>query len=259
MAGHARPGAQPLRLGLLMLLTALALPVRAGVFDDDEARARIEQLRADMRTELDAMAVRIDRATKNQIDFANQAEAVKADLAHLRGQMEVLANEVETTQKRQRDFYVDLDSRLRKLEPTATPAAADARPDSTPKVDPAQETRDYEAALNAFKAAKYKDAAAAFVAFIKAYPNSGLLPNAHYWYGSSQYRLGEFARAAETFGKVATTWPNDPKAPDALLAQGSALAEAGDAKGSRKVFETLVAQYPAAPAAQTAKLRLKKK
>jgi tol-pal system protein YbgF len=247
----------------LALLALLALPARAGLLDDDEARARIERLRADMRGEFEAFAARVERASKNQMDFANQVEALKADLAKLRGQLEVFANDIEATQKRQRDFYVDLDSRLRKLEAAATtPApAAEAAPEAPPaaKADPAQETRDYEAALAAIKAGRYKDALAAFQGFIKNHPNSGLLPNAHYWLASSHYQLGDYARAGEGFARVAATWPNDAKAPDALLAQASALTEAGDAKNARKVLETLVARYPAANAAQTAKLRLKKK
>jgi tol-pal system protein YbgF len=246
-------------LPLIGLTVLAALPAHAGIFDDDEARARIDRIKAELRTEFESLSTRVDRAAKNQIEFANQTETLKADLARVRGQMEVLANEVEGTQKRQRDFYVDLDSRLRKLETTGATPPAEAKAEGPAKVDPAQETHDYEAALAAFKGGKYKEAATAFQAFIKAYPNSGLLPNAHYWSGSSQYRLGDFARAADTFGKVAATWPNDPKAPDALLAQGSALGEAGDAKGSRRILDTLIALYPAAPAAQIAKQRIKKK
>lgn len=241
-----------------LIFLALGLPAwqaSAGVFDDDEARARIEQL----RTEFTTVSQRLDLAAKNQIDFANQSEALKAELARLRGQLEVLLNDMETTQKRQRDFYVDLDSRLRKLETAATPAPEAKPADAAPKVDPAQETRDYEAALAAFKAARYKDAVTAFMAFIKAWPSSGLLPNAHYWAASGHYQLKEFAKAAELFDKVAATWPNDAKAPDALLAEGNALAEAGNAKGAKAAFEKLVAAYPGTPAAQTAKARLKKK
>lgn len=241
----------------IVLLAALVLPaqpVLAGMFDDTEARQRIEKL----RTDLDALTARVDRAGKNQIDFANQMEALTADLARIRGQVEVLLNDVETTQKRQRDFYVDLDSRLRKLESAAAPAA-EAKPAEPPKADPAQEGRDYEAALGIFKAAKYRESGAAFMAFIKAYPGSSLLPNAHYWAASSHYQLKEFNKAAEIFAMVAASWPNDPKAADALLAQGNALSEAGDAKGSKKVLEALVAQYPASSAAQTAKQRLKKR
>lgn len=242
----------------IILLAALALPaqpVLAGIFDDSEARQRIEKL----RTDLDALNARVDRAGKNQMDFANQSEALKTDLARIRGQMEVLLNEIEATQKRQRDFYVDLDTRLRKLETAAAAPPPEAKPAETTKVDPAQEGRDYEAALGTFKAGKYKEAGSAFMAFIKAYPGSSLLPNAHYWAASSHYQLKEFGKAAEMFAKVAATWPNDPKAADALLAQGNALSETGDAKGSKKVLEALIAQYPASSAAQTAKQRLKKK
>ena len=39
------------------------------------------------------------------------------EIARLRGQIEVLANELANTQKRQKDFYTDLDARLRNLEP----------------------------------------------------------------------------------------------------------------------------------------------
>jgi tol-pal system protein YbgF len=242
----------------IVLLVALALPapsVLAGLFDDDEARQRIEKLRVD----LDAVTERVDRASKNQIDFANQSEALKTDLAKIRGQMEVLLNEIETTQKRQRDFYVDLDTRLRKLETAAAAPAPEAKPAEPAKADPAQEGRDYEAALGLFKAGKYKEADAAFIAFIKNYPSSSLLPNAHYWAASSHYQLKDFNKAAEMFAKVATTWPNDAKAPDALLAQGNALSEAGDSKGAKRVLEALIAQYPTTTAAQTAKQRVKKK
>jgi len=241
----------------IVFLAALALPappVLAGMFDDGEARQRIEKL----RTDLDAMSERVERASQNQIDFANQSELLKSDLARIRGQVEVLSNDIETTQKRQRDFYIDLDTRLRKLE---TAAAAPPQPKATEPTqsDPAQEGRNYEAAFGTFKAGKYKEAYEAFMIFIKNYPSSNLLPNAHYWAASSQYQLKEFNKAADIFAKVAATWPNDPKAADALLAQGNALTEAGDTKGAKKILEALISQYPSSSAAQTAKQRLKKK
>lgn len=238
----------------LVVLALLALPARAGLFTDDEARAGVEKLRGDV----DALAQRVDAAGKNQLDFANQIEALRADVARLRGQVEVVANGLESAQKRQQDFYIDLDNRLRKLEAAAQPAAAEAKP-AEAKVDPAAETRDYETALTAFKGAKYKDALAGFLAFVKTYPSSGLLPNAYFWAASCHYQLRDFPKSAETFAKVAATWPNDAKAPDALLGQANAQSEAGDAKGARKTLEALLAQYPTSNAAQAAKQRLKKK
>lgn len=237
-------------LGPLLLAAALNSPAAAGVFDDDEARNRIEALRGEV-TEL---AKRADTISRNQMDFANQFEAVKADIARLRGQIEVLTYELEAAQKRQKDFYVDLDGRLRKLEQPP----ADAKPE-VPKVDPAQETRDYEAALAGLKAAKFKEAAAAFLAFIKTYPDSSLAASAHYWGGYAHAQARDHAAAAELFGKFAATWPNDDRAPAALESRIASLEAVKDWKGIRITLEQLAERYPNSEAGKKAKLRLKKK
>jgi tol-pal system protein YbgF len=239
-----------MKFRLAALLLATALPAQAALFDDDEARKRIELLRVEVGARLE----KLEAASRGQIELANQIEALKAEVAKLRGQIEVLANEIESTQKRQKDFYVDLDNRLRKLE---TQASAEAKPaEAKPAVDPAVETRDYEGALGLFKAGKHKDALNAFLAFIKAYPASALQPSAHYWAGSAHYQLGEYKKAIELFAKLGATWPEDAKAPDALLGEANCLQESGDAKGARKALETLVAKYPASGAAAVAKQRL---
>ncbi len=235
---------------LAALLLVVALPAHSALFDDEEARRRIEALRIEANARMD----KLEAASRGQIELANQIETLKAEVAKLRGQIEVLTNEIESTQKRQKDFYVDLDNRLRKLEPQAGAEGmpAGARPAS----DPAAETRDYEAALNLFKAGKHKSALTAFLAFIKAYPASPFLPSAHYWAGSAHYQLGEYKKAMELFVKLAATWPDDAKAPDALLGQANCQQESGDAKGARKTRETLVAKYPDSAAAAVARQRL---
>jgi len=247
------------RLPLLLLLAG-AWPAQAGLFDDDEARARIEKLRQEFAQHVQQVNGRLESLGKNQLDFANQIEALRSDLSRLRGQAELLINDMEATQKRQRDFYVDLDNRLRKLEAAASEAAKAseaAAPAETAKVDPAAELRDYEAALNAFKAAKYREALNGFTAFIKAHPASNLLASAHYWAASSHFQLKEYAPAAQLFGHMAGAWPADARAADALLGQANALAATGDAAGSRRALEAIVARYPQSPAADAARQRLK--
>lgn len=237
-------------LGPLLLAAALSSPAAAGVFDDDEARNRIEALRG----EVAELAKRADSINRNQIDFVNQIEAVKADIAKLRGQIEVLTYELEAAQKRQKDFYVDLDGRLRKLEQPPADAKTEA-----PKTDPALETRDYEAALAGLKAAKFKEAGAAFLAFIKTYPNSSLAASAHYWGGYAHAQARDHAAAAELFGKFAATWPNDDRAPAALESRVVSLEALKDWKGVRITLEQLAERYPNSEAGKKAKLRLKKK
>ncbi len=237
-------------LSALLLAAALSTPSRAGLFDDDEARKRIEQLRGEMTD----LGKHVDTVSRNQMEFANQVEAIKSDIAKLRGQIEVLTHDLEAAQKRQKDFYIDLDNRLRKLEPPP----AEAKPE-TPKADPALETRDYETALAALKAAKFKEAAASFVAFIKTYPNSSLAASAHYWgaYASAQAR--DHVSAADLFGKFAAGWPKDERAPAALEGRVASLEAIKDVKGARVTLELLAENYPNSEAGKKAKLRLKKK
>ncbi|MCX7165713.1 MAG: tetratricopeptide repeat protein [Rhodocyclales bacterium] len=234
----------------VLLATALPVPARAGMFDDDEARTRIEQLRA----EVTDLGKRADTTSRNQIDFANQVEAIKTDIAKLRGQIEVLTYGLDAAQKRQKDFYVDLDNRVRKLEQPPAETKAEA-----PKPDPALETRDYEAALAGLKASKFKEAAISFLAFIKTYPNSSLAASAHYWGAYAHAQARDHAAAAELFGKFAANWPNDERAPGALESRVASLEASKDLKAARATLEQLAEKYPNSEAGKKAKLRLKKK
>jgi tol-pal system protein YbgF len=54
------------------------------------------------------------------IQLLNQVEALQAEINRLRGQLEVVNNGLENAQKRQRDMYLDLDTRLRRFEQQST-------------------------------------------------------------------------------------------------------------------------------------------
>lgn len=240
-----------MRIGLpaaLLCLSFLALPARAGLFDDEQARQRIEQL----RKEVDALTQRADTLSANQLDFANQGEAIRADIAKLRGQMEVLTHELDAAQKRQKDFYVDLDNRLRKLEQATTTADETAA-----EPDPAEETREYEAALELLKTSRFKEAAAAFDAFLDTRPQSGLRASATYWCAYAHAQAGNQRKAADLFAAFAATWPEDERAPNALEAQAKSLDALKDGKGARQVTQTLAEKYPDSEAGKRAKWRLK--
>ena len=244
----------------LLLAVGSALPARAALFDDDEARRQIRDL--SIQT-----SERIDTLSKAQFDLVNQIQALREENAKLRGQIETLSFELESAKKRQQDFYIDLDGRLRKLEPQQAAAdagqpAGDAPPAADPArkaaSDPAAETREYEAALNLFKGNKIKDAAAAFDAFAKAHPESALTPNAQYWLGNAYYALHDCKKAIDAHRVVVSRWPQNPKAPDSLINIATCQQELGDSKGVRSTLETVVSKYPDSSAAATAKQRLKK-
>ena len=247
---------RPLRLALL-ISTLCAAQAQAGVFDDDEARRAI----ADLKVKNEA---RFDQQGKSQLDLANQLSRQAEEIARLRGQVETLGFDLETAKKRQQDFYLDLDARLRRLEPQAagsTSAAGEGQEATAPAAaaDPAAENQSYEAALNLFKASKYKEAGASFASFMQKYPDSSLAPNAQFWLGNAWYAQRNCSKAIEAHSVVTTKFAASPKAPDAWLAIATCQQELGNPAAARRSLETIVSKYPTAPAADAAQQRLKKK
>jgi len=272
----ARFGA-PAALAFLLVVELVTAPARAAIFDDDEARKRIEALRGRVEQIERSLAQRLDALeTKNAgvVDLFKDVEQIKADIAKLRGQYEVLTYELEQAQKRQRDLYLDLDSRLRKLEggpgaAAATPGATDATPATTGGAGPtpvpgtqarpgdaAAEQRAYDAALDQFKSGNYSAATASFQAFTRTYPRRPLAPSAMYWAGNAQYAQKDFRAAIATQRQLLATFPDSQKVPDALLIIASAQIELGDSGGAKKTLEEIVAKYPTSEAAGKARQRL---
>jgi tol-pal system protein YbgF len=256
----------------LALGAALAAPAgaRAALFSDDEAREQISQLK--QRVEADQRAIeqriaKLEAAALEQragldrslLDLSGQLDGLRADLARMRGDLEVLANQLETAARRQKDLYVDIDTRLRKLELAQQQAAAappaPEKPPAEPVVSPA-ETKAYEAALNQFKLGNYLPSITAFQSFLTSFPTSPLAPSAQYWIGNAHYAMREYRSAIEAQQKVITSWPDHAKAPDAMLNIASSKDALGDKKGAQKTLEQLIEKYPASPAAASAKQRL---
>ena len=237
----------------LVLLVLVAPPARAGVFDDDEARRQIKDLTIKTNERLETLS-------KAQFELVTQIQALRDENSRLNGQIETLTYELDSAKKRQQDFYVDLDGRLRKFESSnVSQSAVDAPSDEEDKVsDPAAAARDYEAALNLFKANKTKEAGLAFDAFVKNHPDSNLAPNAQYWLGNAYYAQRDCKKAIDAHRVLISKWSQNAKAPDALINIATCQQELGDAKGAKTSLEAVLAKYPESSAAATAKQRLKK-
>lgn len=270
----------PFLLALAAATQLVTAPARAALFDDDEARQRIELLKSrvdQLEGSLNQRLAALESTVKSQglVDMLNDVEEIKADVAKLRGQYEVLSYELDQSQKRQRDLYLDLDGRLRKLE-TAAGTAAPA-PNATaaggpeggvqpgtgggipPTATPAAATGEqsaYDAALDQFKGGSYAAAVTSFQAFTRAYPRSALAPSAIYWAGNAQYALRDFRAAIATQRQLIATYPDSQKIPDAMLNVASCQVELGDTAGARRTLEDLVRKYPLSEAAGKARQRL---
>jgi tol-pal system protein YbgF len=106
-----------------VLLWAPAGASLAGIFDreDAEARKQVADLRAEAQQQnrtVDDRLKRLEASIKSLglVELASQIEQLNVEIGKLRGQIELQTNQIETTQKRQRELYIDLDSRLRAIE-----------------------------------------------------------------------------------------------------------------------------------------------
>src|SRR6185369_10086944 len=119
-----------------LAFAGLASSAHAALFDDDEARARVEALRRQMaatQQSVDERLAKIEGELRDRsalVDLAGQIEALRGDLSRMREQIEVLLNQAETADKRQKDLYLDIDTRLRKIEQPKEASAADKPADA---------------------------------------------------------------------------------------------------------------------------------
>jgi tol-pal system protein YbgF len=260
-----------------LLAFAVAGPCLAqGLFDDNEARRRVEVLRQQVTENqrlIDERLTKMESAVAGATDrsavleLASQIEALRGDIARMRGQLEVVGHQVETADKRQKDLYLDIDTRIRKLEEAREHAAAAAAaaaaqppaPPTPPATDAAQaagETRAYQAALDQFKLGNYSLAVAAMQGFLVTYPNSTLAPNAQYWIGMAYSGQRDYKNAIAAQRKLLAAWPDSEKAPDALLSIASSQETMGDRRAAQETLKELIARYPKSSAAVSAKQRI---
>ena len=218
------------------------------LFEDSDARREIIRL----RKQLEELNTRVETKaeTKAVIDVSTDIDKLRADVAALRGQIEVLANDLANAQRRQKDLYNDLDERMRKLEPRQL--SIDGK-DAEVSV---AEQKAYEAAMAQFKASNFNAASQALSAFMQRYPDSAYLPQAYFWLGSSYFSLQDCTHAMPAYQTVASRFPSSQRAPDALLNIASCQLDLKDKAAARETLDSLIKKYPAAAASTTARERI---
>ena len=232
---------------------------------------RIEALEAQSEN------VRSEQSQSN-IELLNTLAALQAELAQLRGMVERLQHENEQLKTNYQNQYLDLDARLSALEktpvatdtpdanpiavkPTAQPAKPEAtqKPQSPAPAEPGQrsEREMYDAAFESLKNGEYAEAAKRFDAFLKAYPDGALAPNAWYWHGESYYVTQNYEIALEAFQALLTNFPKSEKAPHALLKLGYCQHELGMTDQAKTTLQSVIDTYPASEPARLAESRLR--
>ncbi|MFZ5503161.1 MAG: tol-pal system protein YbgF [Pseudomonadota bacterium] len=240
----------------LLLVCCIAFPAHAGLFSDDQARKQAQSL----EERVAPLEESNKQQTKSLLDLQEQIDSLNGEIRNLRGRNEELAHGLQDAEKRSRDFYIDLDARIRHLEEAQQAAIAAAKEktvaEQAPVVepyDPVKENRAFESAYGLMQEGKYADAATAFQDFLKHYPDSVHAANTTFWLGSAQFGQGEYQKALATFESLLKSSPNTAKAPDALFSIAGCQQELNQADAARKTLAQIISKYPDSSAAAKAK------
>ena len=222
-----------------LMVGALA---HASLFDDDEARRAILDLRQKLevqrsglesaRNEIKALGQENAQLRTALLDLQSHIDKLQQEIAHVNGDKDLMARQLSQTQMMIKDQAQVLENRLSKFEPQKVSL------DGVEFAAEPSEMREYDNALAVFKKADYAGAVLAFTDFSRRYPSSGFSALELYWLG--------------------TAAPNHPKVPDSELLSASCQVELKDIKGARKTLEELIRTFPQSDAAQTARDRLAK-
>lgn len=256
--------ASRLRAAAVLFSLAAAASGAHALFDDEEARRAIVDLRARVSATDEASKARLSElATANAqlleqvqalrrslLDLNNQLEALRADVAKLRGSDEQLAREVAELQRRQKDVAQNLDDRVRKIEPQKVTL------DGAEFTADLPEKRAYEEAMATLRAGDFDKASAAYASFLRRFPGSGYEPSVRFWLANALYGKRDHKEAVVAFRAFVAASPEHPRAPEAMLALANSQAEMKDVRGARKTIDDLMKAYPKSEAAQAGKDRL---
>lgn len=248
-----------------------------------------------------SLAERVDRLEQQQaqgqgnVELVNQINALQSQVQSLQGQNEELKHQLDQLKQQSKDQYIDLDSRIGRIEghapaaqaaPPPPPAnsgqmqdvplaSADAaRPnqppegaapavpptaqaDAAPPANSSDEKAAYDQAFGALKDGRYAESARAFQAFIAQYPNSELAANAYYWLGESYYVTQNFPVSLDNFNKLLAKYPNSAKASAALLKIGYCQYELKQWDQADATLNQVVQKYPGTQEANLAQGRLR--
>jgi len=251
-----------------LALFMVAQVARAALFDDEEARRRIEatnQHLGVMQRQIEDRLLLLEQQAKSGglAELATQIQLLQADVAKLRGQIEVVTYELEQSQKRQRDLYVDLDTRLRKVETAAAAAAAAAPADNGNAAGAANASVANTAAPTAATATPPPGpppaaAPPTTVAVAPPVRNStdGVAEQRAYDAALDLFKRGDYQGAIGAFGSFVKTYPRSPLVSSAQFWIGNAQYARRDYRGSIVTQRQLVKDFPDSSKAPDALLNI---
>ena len=222
-----------------------------------------------------------------QADTWAQLQAIRRELAILRGQMDDQQNKVNKHDAALRqvesalamNFQLDAPGAALSPPPAApagegpsgllatpgaavvpgaaiapsVPATAPAPAAPAPAVAKDAPTALYDNAMASYNARNYQESLRAFTEFTKTYPNHKLTSAAWFHVGESNFQLNQFGPAALAYDTVITKYGSSPRAPAAYMKQALSFGKLGQKAAADERLKELIRKFPNSPEAARAK------
>lgn len=248
-----------IRAFFLLLLMSCSVSSYAGLFGDDKAREQINALRKQV-SEMEARIVKMEQALSSQalLELYAQVETLGLEFGKLNGQIEMLSNDNTLLQKRQRDFYIDLDNRLRQIEqPDKRVPSSQMEPKNSPhSMAPSSSSQESTAAPPSVAVVPEESASTAEIVS-SVQPDAGPGPvsaneltpagsaeNDAYKEAYHLFKNGEYAGAIAQFEGFLENYPQSNLAPGAAYWIGNAHYALRDYQLAIEAQRKLISQYP---------------
>jgi len=227
------------------------------------------------------------------LDVLSRINQLEVENRQLRGEIEVLTHDLKSLKHRQRELYIDVDGRMRKIElkttgttsssalssgsnssSTSTPPGPGSRPGpgGGPKGSPPvtavgdsgytpptpNERQMYQRAFGQLRGNRYKRAIISFRAFLKKHPKGALSDNAQYWLAEALLVSRKYKSAIAEFNKLIKNFPKSPKVVSSKVKVGYAYYELRQTKKARRILRAVIKNYPNSSPAALAKMHLKR-
>jgi tol-pal system protein YbgF len=239
---------------------------------------------------------RAQNKDQSSMAMVNQLQQMQSQLQQMQGQIEELQHQLQQLQDKSKDQYIDLDSRVGRLEAASKTGAAPVPGGSAPATtgtaapgavsagtaaagstaapvaralpaksgkplsaaDNAAAQAAYDTAFKTLRGGDYVGASRDFRKFIEQYPDHPLTSNAFYWLGESYYVTTNYQVALQAFQHLLSQFPQSEKAPDALLKVGYCQYALKQVPAAKATLEAVISKYPGSNAASLAKERLRR-
>ena len=231
--------------------------------------AEIKNINARIENQIEQLARRIDTKADDKkvnalfTDLEKLRNDLRGEVAELRGQVEILNNELSKSQqkvdkltndlanegRRTKDLHKNIEDRLAKLEPHRQVI------DGIEYEITQKEQKAIDEATALLKRKDFANAAKAFTVFVQRFPSSDYAAQAYYLLGSSYFAADDCKNAIPALQTVVNQY-KIPRAPDAMLNIAICHQDMDNPDAARSTLEALIKEYPDSSAAKTARGKL---